>query len=171
MRPRISDLGGPGGYGFVAFQPLPAFHDKEGLFQEALRLICSVSAAHETRPKADYRARAMEALLLRAVFAGQLPVPRGLPIGRRLCRDLGTYPKKGQAPRWQQRQSREILAGLLREGVARVELPKQDTDIRCPGVYYLGVLAKAVLNFPQAGADPRSSIACSTSHVVWASTV
>jgi len=44
------------------------------------------------------------------------------------------------------------LAGLLREGVAAGELAA-DTDIDAMAWYYLGVL-QAVLNFPQAGADP-----------------
>jgi len=47
---------------------------------------------------------------------------------------------------------REILAGLLREGVAAGELA-EDADIDAMAWHYLGVL-QAVLNFAQAGADP-----------------
>ena len=46
---------------------------------------------------------------------------------------------------------REILAGLLREGVAAGELA-EDADIDAMAWHYLGVL-QAVLNLAQAGAD------------------
>ena len=49
-------------------------------------------------------------------------------------------------------RQREILAGILREGVAAGELA-EDADTDAMAWYYLGVL-QAVLNFPQAGADP-----------------
>ena len=46
------------------------------------------------------------------------------------------------------------MADLLREGVAAGELA-EDTDIDVMAWHYLGVL-QAVLNFPQAGADPST---------------
>jgi TetR/AcrR family transcriptional regulator, copper-responsive repressor len=46
---------------------------------------------------------------------------------------------------------REILAGLLREGVAAGELT-EDADIDAMAWHYFGVL-QAELNFAQAGAD------------------
>ena len=62
-------------------------------------------------------------------------------------------PKEGQAATLAAAaRQREILAGLLREGVAAGELA-EETDIDAIAWYYLGVL-QAVLNFPQAGADP-----------------
>jgi hypothetical protein len=85
-------------------------------------------------------------------FLPDMSRPAGCLIGRS-CAEISALSKEGRAATLAAAaRQREILAGLLREGVAAGELA-EDTDIDAMAWHYLGVL-QAVLNFPQAGADP-----------------
>jgi len=133
------------------------FHDKDGLFQEALeaytqRVLQRMNSA-KVDTKADTARGRLKALL--RGFLRLLPDrsrPAGCLIGRSVA-EISALSKAGQAATLAAAaRQREILAGLLREGVAAGELAEA-TDIDAMAWYYLGVL-HAVLNFPQAGADP-----------------
>jgi TetR/AcrR family transcriptional regulator, copper-responsive repressor len=127
------------------------FHDKDGLFQEALEAYTQRVLRRMTSAKAD-TARGRLKALLRA-FLPDRSRPAGCLIGRS-CAEISALSKEGRAATLAAAaRQREILAGLLREGVAAGELA-EDTDIDAMAWHYLGVL-QAVLNFPQAGADPR----------------
>jgi hypothetical protein len=90
--------------------------------------------------------------LLRA-FLPDRSRPAGCLIGRS-CAEISALSKEGRAATLAAAaRQREILAGLLREGVAAGELA-EGTDIDAMSWYYLGVL-QAILNFPQAGAHPN----------------
>jgi AcrR family transcriptional regulator len=126
------------------------FHDKDGLFQEALVAYTERVLRRMNSAKAD-TARGRLKALLRAFLPDRFR-PAGCLIGRS-CAESSALSKEGQAATLAAAaRQREILAGLLREGVAAGELA-EDTDIDAMAWYYLGVL-QAVLNFPQAGADP-----------------
>ena len=126
------------------------FHDKDGLFQEALEAYTQRVLWRMTSAKAD-TARGRLKALLRA-FLPNRSRPAGCLIGRS-CAEISALSKEGQAATLAAAaRQREILAGLLREGVAAGELA-EETDIDAMAWYYLGML-QAVLNFPQAGADP-----------------
>ena len=128
------------------------FHDKDGLFQEALAAYTQRVLRRMNSAKAD-TARGRLRALLRAFLPERSSLrPAGCLIGRS-CAEISALSKEGQAATLAAAaRQREILAGLLRGGVAAGELA-EDTDIDAVAWYYLGVL-QAVLNFPQAGADP-----------------
>jgi AcrR family transcriptional regulator len=126
------------------------FHDKDGLFQEALEAYTQRVLRRMNSAKAD-TARGRLKALLRA-FLPDRSRPAGCLIGRS-CAEISALSKEGKAATLAAAaRQREILAGLLRGGVGAGELA-EDTDIDAMAWYYLGVL-QAVLNFPQAGADP-----------------
>jgi AcrR family transcriptional regulator len=130
------------------------FHDKDGLFLEALeaytqRVLQRMNSA-KVETKAD-TARGRLKALLRGFLPGR-PKPAGCLIGRSVA-EISALSKAGQAATLAAvARQREILTSLLRQGVAAGELAEA-TDIDAVAWYYLGVL-HAVLNFPQAGADP-----------------
>ena len=133
------------------------FHDKDGLFQEALeaytqRVLQRMNSA-KVDTKADTARGRLKALLRGFLrFLPDRSRPAGCLIGRSVA-EISALSKAGQAATLAAAaRQREILAGLLREGVAAGELAEA-TDIDAMAWYYLGVL-HAVLNFPQAGADP-----------------
>jgi AcrR family transcriptional regulator len=126
------------------------FHDKDGLFQEALAAYTQRLLRRMNSAKAD-TARGRLKAMLRA-FLPNRSRPAGCLIGRS-CAEIATLSKEGQAATLAAAErQREILAGLLREGVAAGELAEH-TDIDAMAWHYLGVL-QAILNFPQSGADP-----------------
>jgi hypothetical protein len=91
--------------------------------------------------------------LLRAFLPDGSPRPAGCLIARS-CADIpGLSVEAKAATLAGAAHQREILAALLREGVAADELA-EDADIDAMAWHYLGVL-QAVLNFAQAGADPN----------------
>lgn len=130
------------------------FHDKDGLFQEALAAYTQRVLRRMNSAKADTKADTARGRL-KALLRAFLPVrsrPAGCLIGRSVA-EISALSKQGQAATLAAAaRQREILAGLLREGVAAGELAEA-TDIDAMAWYYLGVL-QAVLNFPPAGADP-----------------
>ncbi|GIQ78295.1 TetR/AcrR family transcriptional regulator [Bradyrhizobium sp. RD5-C2] len=126
------------------------FHDKDGLFQEALAAYTQRVLRRMNAVKAD-SARGRLRALLRA-FLPDRSRPAGCLIGRS-CAEISALSKEGQAATLAAAaRQRDILARILREGVATGELA-QGTDIDAMAWHYLGVL-QSVLNFPQAGVDP-----------------
>jgi AcrR family transcriptional regulator len=126
------------------------FHDKDGLFQEDLEAYTQRVLRRMNSVKADTARGRLKALL--RGFLPDRSRPAGCLIGRS-CAEISALSKQGQAATLAAAaRQREILASLLREGVAAGELA-EDTDIDAMAWYYLGVL-QAVLNFPPAGADP-----------------
>jgi AcrR family transcriptional regulator len=108
------------------------FHDKDGLFLEALE-------AYTQR-------------VLQRMNSAKVETKADTARGRSVA-EISALSKAGQAATLAAvARQREILTSLLRQGVAAGELAEA-TDIDAVAWYYLGVL-HAVLNFPQAGADP-----------------
>lgn len=126
------------------------FQDKDGLFREALAAYTQRVLRRMTSAKADTARGRLRALL--HAFLPDRSRPVGCLIGRS-CAEISALSKAGQvATLAAAARQRDVLAGLLREGVVAGELA-EDTDIDAMAWYYLGVL-QAVLNFPQAGGDP-----------------
>jgi AcrR family transcriptional regulator len=126
------------------------FQDKDGLFREALAAYTQRVLRRMNSAKAD-TARGRLSALLRA-FLPDRSRPTGCLIGRS-CAEISALSTEGKAATLAAAASqREILAGLLREGVAAGELA-EDTDIEAMAWYYLGVL-QAILSLPQTGAHP-----------------
>src|SRR5258705_8413869 len=124
------------------------FHDKDGLFQEALEAYTQRALRRMNSAKAD-TARGRLRVLLRA-FLPDRSRPAGCLIGRSSA-EISALSKEGQAATLAAAaRQRGILAGLLPDGVAAGEVAA-DTDIDAMGWDYLGVL-QAVFNFPQTGA-------------------
>jgi TetR/AcrR family transcriptional regulator, copper-responsive repressor len=127
------------------------FHDKDGLFQEALAAYTQRVLRRMKSAKAGTARGRLEALL-RAFLPDGSSRTAGCLIARS-CADIAGLSAEAQAATLAgAAHQREILAGLLREGVAAGELA-EDADINAMAWHYLGVL-QAVLNFAQAGADP-----------------
>ena len=125
------------------------FHDKDGLFREALAAYTQRVLRRMSSAKADTARGRLEALL-RAFLPDASRRPAGCLIARS-CAEVSTLSTAGKAAVLAgAAHQREILAGFLRDGVAAGELA-EDADIDAMAWYYLGVL-HAVLNFPQAGA-------------------
>ena len=126
------------------------FRDKDGLFREALAAYTQRVLRRMKSAKADTARGRLEALL-----RGFLPDGSSRTAGcliARSCADLQELSAESKAATLAgAAQQREILAGLLREGVAAGELG-EDADIDAMAWHYLGAL-QAVLNFQQAGAD------------------
>jgi TetR/AcrR family transcriptional regulator, copper-responsive repressor len=128
------------------------FGDKDGLFQEALAAYTNRVLQRMSSATADNAREKMKALL-RAFLPSKTPRPAGCLIARS-CADIPMLSSKGQAAALSSAtRQQEILAGILREGVAAGDLTK-DADVDAMGWHFLGVM-QAVLNFPQAGADPK----------------
>jgi AcrR family transcriptional regulator len=126
------------------------FQDKDGLFREALAAYTQRVLRRMNAAKADTARGRLEALL-RAFLPGGSR--QHVCLIARSCADIQGLSAEGQAAALAgAAHQREILAGLLREGVAAGELA-EDADIDAMAWHYLGVL-QAVLNFSQAGADP-----------------
>jgi TetR/AcrR family transcriptional regulator, copper-responsive repressor len=126
------------------------FHDKDGIFQEALQAYTQRVLRRMNSAKADTARGRLQALL--RAFLPDRSRPAGCLIGRS-CAEIAALSKEGQvATLAAAARQREVLAGVLREGVAAGELAA-DTDIDAMCWYYLGVL-QAILNFPQTGAHP-----------------
>jgi TetR/AcrR family transcriptional regulator, copper-responsive repressor len=127
------------------------FSDKDGLFREALAAYTERVVRRMNGTKAD-SARARLEALLRVYLPDGSSRPPGCLIARS-CAEISDLSAEGQAAALAgARREREILTELLRDGVAAGELAK-DADIDAMAWHYLAVL-QAVLNFPQAGADP-----------------
>jgi TetR/AcrR family transcriptional regulator, copper-responsive repressor len=125
------------------------FHDKDGLFHEALEAYARRVLRRMNSADAETARGRLNALLRAFLPDGSRPA--GCLIGRS-CAEISALSKEGQAASLAAAAGqREVLAGLLREGVAAGELAK-DTDIDAVAWYFFGML-QAVLNFPQAGAD------------------
>ena len=128
------------------------FHDKDGLFREALAAYTQRVLRRMNSAKADTARGRLEALL-----RGFLPTGSRRPAGcliARSCAEVSTLSAGGKAAALAgAAHQREILTGLLGDGVAAGELA-EGADIDAMAWDYLGVL-HAVLNFPQAGADPK----------------
>jgi TetR/AcrR family transcriptional regulator, copper-responsive repressor len=129
------------------------FGDKDGLFQEALAAYTERVVRRMNAAKADSARGRLEALL-RAYLPGGSPRPPGCLIARS-CAEISDLSAEGQALALAgARREHEVLTALLRDGVAAGELAK-NADIEAMAWHYLAVL-QAVLNFPQAGADPSA---------------
>ena len=125
------------------------FHDKDGLFQEALAAYTERVLRRMNAATADTVRGRLEALLCAFLPDGSA---RPVCLIARSCADIPELSAAGQAATLAGAgQQREVLAGLLREAVAAGELA-EDADINAMAWHYLGVL-QAVLNFSQAGAD------------------
>jgi AcrR family transcriptional regulator len=125
------------------------FHDKDGLFQEALSAYTQRVLRRMNSAKAATARGRLEALLRAFLPDGS---PRSACLIARSCADLQELSAKSKAATLAgAAHQREILAGLLREGVAAGELA-EDADIDAMAWHYLGVL-QAELNFAQTGAD------------------
>jgi TetR/AcrR family transcriptional regulator, copper-responsive repressor len=126
------------------------FRDKDGLFQEALVAYTQRVLTRMNSAQADTVRGRLEALL-RAFLPDGSRRPGGCLIARS-CGDIPALSADGRvAALAGATHQRQILAGLLREGVAAGELA-EDADIDAMAWHYLGVL-QALTNFPQAGAD------------------
>lgn len=127
------------------------FGDKDGLFREALEAYTERLLRRMNAVQAD-TARGRVEVLMRAFLpnASAPPRPAGCLIARS-CAEMPELSPAGQAVALAAAErQRDIVVGLLREGVANGELAS-DADVDALAWYYLGVL-QAVLNFPQAGA-------------------
>jgi TetR/AcrR family transcriptional regulator, copper-responsive repressor len=128
------------------------FHDKDGLFREALAAYTQRVLRRMKSAKADTVRGRLEALL-RAFLPDRSSRTAGCLIARS-CADIQELSAESKAATLAgAAHQREILAGLLREGVAAGELAEA-ADIDAMAWHYLAVL-QAVLNFAQAGADPN----------------
>jgi AcrR family transcriptional regulator len=126
------------------------FHDKDGLFQEALAVYTQRVVRRMNSAQANSARGRLEAVL-RAFLPDGSRRPAGCLIARS-CAEVSALSSAGKAAaRAGAARQREILAGILREGVAAGELA-EDADTDAMAWYYLGVL-HAVLDFPQSGAD------------------
>lgn len=128
------------------------FHDKDGLFQEALAAYSDRVLRRMNSAEADTARGRLEALLHGFLpKASAPPRPAGCLIARS-CAERVELSAAGQAAALAAAaRQREIIAGFLREGQTKGELAR-DADIEALAWHYLGVL-HAVLNFPYAGAD------------------
>jgi TetR/AcrR family transcriptional regulator, copper-responsive repressor len=126
------------------------FNDKDGLFREALAAYTERLLRRMNSVKADTARLRMKALL-RSFLPGKASRPAGCLIARS-CADIPALSAEGKAATLAGvAQQQQMIAGILREGVAAGELA-EDTNIDAMAWHYLGVL-QALLNFPQAGAD------------------
>jgi AcrR family transcriptional regulator len=126
------------------------FHDKDGLFQEALAGYTQRALERMNAVKADTARGRMKALL-RAFLPNGSRRPAGCLIARS-CADISTLPAEGRtAVLAAAAREREILVDVLRQGVSAGELA-EEADVDAMAWYYLGVL-NAVMNFAQTGAD------------------
>lgn len=127
------------------------FGDKGGLFLEALAAYTERVLKRMNGVEAD-TARGR----LQAILRAYLPAPPDLqrPAGcliSRSCAEMVDLTAEGKASaRASAGLQREVIAGVLRDGIANGELPR-DTDVDALAWHYLGVL-QALLNLPQAGA-------------------
>jgi TetR/AcrR family transcriptional regulator, copper-responsive repressor len=129
------------------------FGDKDGLFQEALAAYTERVVRRMNSVPGDTARGRLEAVLRRYLPGGS-PRPPGCLIARS-CAEILDLSAEGQAlAQTGARREHDILTGLLRDGVAAGELAK-DADIDAMAWHYLAVM-QAVLNFPQAGADPSA---------------
>jgi TetR/AcrR family transcriptional regulator, copper-responsive repressor len=128
------------------------FGDKDGLFQEALAAYTERLLRRMSSVQAD-TARSRLEVLLRTFLPNASAPPR--PAGCLIARSCAEMPELSATGRVGALAAvghqRDIVANLLREGVAKGELAR-DADVDALAWYYLGVL-QAVLNFPHAGAD------------------
>jgi AcrR family transcriptional regulator len=126
------------------------FQDKDGLFREALAAYTQRVLRRMNSAKADTARGRLEALL-RAFLPDGSSRTAGCLIARS-CADLQELSAESKAATLAgAAHQREMLAGVLRKGVAAGDLAA-DADIDAMAWHYLGVL-QAVLNFAQAGAD------------------
>ena len=94
----ISDL--DGGDGLSRSSLYQRFHDKDGLFREALAAYTQRVLRRMNSAKADTARGRLEALL-REVLAGRIVPDRGLPDRAKLCRSPGTIRgEQGRHPGW-----------------------------------------------------------------------
>jgi TetR/AcrR family transcriptional regulator, copper-responsive repressor len=128
------------------------FGDKDGLFREALASYTERVLRRMSAVRADTARGRLEALL-RAFLPNESvpPRPAGCLIARSCAEMVGLSTEGQTAALAATERQRDILAMLLREGVANGELAR-DADVDALAWHYLGVL-HAVLNLPQAGAD------------------
>ncbi|NIF39484.1 TetR/AcrR family transcriptional regulator [Burkholderia sp. Tr-862] len=129
------------------------FGDKDGLFREALAAYTKRVLSRMNGVEADTARGRLEgilrAYLLRATPNRQRPA--GCLISRS-CAEMVDLTADGKAAaRASAGLQYEMLAGLLRDGIANGELPN-DTRVDALAWLYLGVL-HSLLNLPQAGAS------------------
>ena len=128
------------------------FRDKDGLFLEVLEAYTEHVAGYmQTAARSSPRER-LE-VLLRSFLPDALtpPPPAGCLIARS-CAEMVDLPPAGRkAALACAERLRGIFTSLLREGVAKGELPK-NADVDAMAWHYYGVL-NAVRNLPMAGAD------------------
>lgn len=128
------------------------FGDKDGLYREALRAYTERVLRRMNAVVAD-TARGRVAALMRAFLPN--PARPQLPAGcliARSCAESAELSAAGQAAAVAAAASqREIVVGILRDGIQNGELPK-NADIDALSWHYLGAM-QSVLNFRNAGAD------------------
>src|SRR5258708_20186929 len=111
------------------------FHDKDGLFQEALEAYMQRVLRRMNSAKAD-TARGLLKALLRA-FLPDRSRPAGCLIGRS-CAEISALSKEGKAATLAAAaRQREIMAGLLREGGSAGGFVRK-THIKRKEVYFFG---------------------------------
>lgn len=128
------------------------FGDKDGLFLEALlshteRSLRRMHAAQGESPRARLKA------MLRVFLPdpGATERPPGCLIARSCNEAVELSPAGRAAAVAAAGRQREVIMGILRDGLAAGELARS-ADLDALSWYYFGVL-HAVLNFPNAGAD------------------
>lgn len=128
------------------------FGDKDGLFREALAAYTKRVLSRMNGVEADTARGRLEGIL-----RAYLPAtpdrkrPAGCLISRS-CAEMVDLTAHGKAAaRASAGLQYEMLAGLLRDGIANGELPN-DTRVDALAWLYLGVL-HSLLNLPQAGAS------------------
>ncbi|MCX5539996.1 TetR/AcrR family transcriptional regulator [Paraburkholderia sp. CNPSo 3076] len=129
------------------------FGDKDGLFREALAAYTKRVLNRMNGVEADTARGRLEGIL-RAYLLRATP-DRKRPAGcliSRSCAEMVDLTADGKAAaRASAGLQYEMLAGLLRDGIANGELPN-DTRVDALAWLYLGVL-HSLLNLPQAGAS------------------
>ena len=129
------------------------FGDKDGLFREALAAYTKRVLSRMNGVEADTARGRLEGIL-RAYLLRATP-DRKRPAGcliSRSCAEMVDLTADGKAAaRASAGLQYEMLAGLLRDGIANGELPN-DTRVDALAWLYLGVL-HSIVNLPQAGAS------------------
>jgi len=127
------------------------FHDKDGLFLEALQAYAARVLKRMNADEADTARGRLEAVLRGFLPSAAAPQrPAGCLVARSCTEGADLSPAGQAAARAAAADQRAVLAGILQDGLAGGELAPS-ADIEALTWHYWGVL-QAVVNFPNAGA-------------------
>lgn len=128
------------------------FHDKDGLFVEALQAYAERVLQRMDAAQADTARGRLEALLRAFLPNTAAPQrPAGCLIARSCAEAVDLSEAGLAAARASAERQRDSLVGIFRRGIEQGELAP-DADIDALAWHYLGVL-QAIVNFPYAGVE------------------